>query len=437
MHRLGMMMPLVALLAAGQAAPAAAACAPADSLGFVPLGDGWYVWSSAGETAPPCYEQVTDTLTLSPELNNLGPVHYNFWDGGSGSPTFFLLNLKITNGGDAGRLTHFIIDGLNVSVQGSGSADHPREAHFHRRSPPAPAGDPYQAYYIPLGLTAAQARPDRVAWTRTHFAKTLDPGQSFTYAEDRMHHLNGQFALVITPVGAIDYGNRLRGLVPGGVSGTQFAYQQFQGLHGGGNITGSALNDYQSGSSGPNVITGGFGQDTSLGYDGDDTIDGGDGDDFIFAGGGNDTASGGPGNDVIGGADGSDTLNGGDGNDYIRGSGGKDTKSGGPNADTFAYATLGDSRPGSATRDLILDFNPAEGDRIDLSLIDAKPKVAGNQAFTWIGWNKVLKQPGQLTASQSGSHIIVKANTDTDRTPELEIQLSNRTGPLSAGAFVP
>ena len=139
---------------------------------------------------------------------------------------------------------------------------------------------------------------------------------------------------------------------------------------------------------------------------------------------------------MIGGADGLDTLQGGDDNDYIRGSGSKDTKSGGPGGDTFAYATFGDSKPSTA-RDVILDFDPWSGDKIDLSLIDAKPALAGNQAFTWIGWNKALTKPGQLTGVQSGNNVIVKANSDTDKAAELEIQLNNVFGPLSSSAFVP
>jgi Ca2+-binding RTX toxin-like protein len=250
-----------------------------------------------------------------------------------------------------------------------------------------------------------------------------------------VHHLDGQFILVITPVGTTDYGNRLRGLVPGGISATQFTYQNFRGVHGSPNITGTPQNDLLSGSDGANNITGGFGQDSILAFAGDDVVDGGDDADFIFPGSGNDTVSGGPGDDVIGTAAGLDIIHGGDGNDYIRGSGDKDTMDGGPGGDIFAYATFSDSNPGTA-RDQITDFNPFE-DKIDLSLIDAKPKAAGNQAFTWIGWNKTLRRPGQLTAARSGSNIIVKANSDTDRAAELEIRLSNVSGQLSASAFIP
>ena len=42
--------------------------------------------------------------------------------------------------------------------------------------------------------------------------------------------------------------------------------------------------------------------------------------------------------------------------------------------------------PGEATlRDAIWDFSLSQGDRIDLSPIDADPAAAGDQAFAWIG----------------------------------------------------
>ena len=38
-----------------------------------------------------------------------------------------------------------------------------------------------------------------------------------------------------------------------------------------------------------------------------------------------------------------------------------------------------------ATRDSVMDFDSAEGDKVDVSTIDANAVLAGNQAFTFIG----------------------------------------------------
>jgi hypothetical protein len=49
-----------------------------------------------------------------------------------------------------------------------------------------------------------------------------------------------------------------------------------------------------------------------------------------------------------------------------------------------------------ANADRIGDFSRAEGDRIDLSAIDASTAVAGNQAFSFIGSGLYTGVAGQL-----------------------------------------
>jgi RTX calcium-binding nonapeptide repeat (4 copies) len=117
---------------------------------------------------------------------------------------------------------------------------------------------------------------------------------------------------------------------------------------------------------------------------GDDTVHGGTGNDTVWGDGGNDTLFGGAGNDKLyGGADsdtlygqtGNDTLDGGAGNDTIVGGDGVDLMYGGPGADTFVWNSTSqapvnpDPNWTIATlnqMDTIADFNPAEGDKIDL-----------------------------------------------------------------------
>jgi len=87
---------------------------------------------------------------------------------------------------------------------------------------------------------------------------------------------------------------------------------------------------------------------------------------LVGGGDGNDTLGGLGGNDVVYGGAGNDTLTGGDGNDLLLGGTGNDTLTGGLGADVFAWR-LGDQGIASApARDVITDFNPGQGDALDL-----------------------------------------------------------------------
>jgi surface adhesion protein len=79
-----------------------------------------------------------------------------------------------------------------------------------------------------------------------------------------------------------------------------------------------------------------------IGLSGDDILTGKDADDTLLGGSGDDTLSGGGGNDLLYGGTGNDTLSGGSG------------------ADIFIW------KAGDVGKDVITDFNGADGDRIDL-----------------------------------------------------------------------
>jgi Ca2+-binding RTX toxin-like protein len=89
------------------------------------------------------------------------------------------------------------------------------------------------------------------------------------------------------------------------------------------------------------------------------------------------------------------TLSGGAGDDRLIGSAGIDTLLGGAGIDRFVFAAASHSVVG-ANADRIGDFSRAEGDRIDLSAIDASTAVAGNQAFSFIGSGLYTGVAGQL-----------------------------------------
>lgn len=126
----------------------------------------------------------------------------------------------------------------------------------------------------------------------------------------------------------------------------------------------------------PVKFTGGPGDDVVGGDQGNDTLNGGGGNDTLFGNDGNDVLIGGDGNDTLHGGWGEDTLDGGAGNDVLIGYAGADELTGGSGADTFKIHSPYDilfnngwnwSPDKDGQRDTIMDFNSAEGDKIDLS----------------------------------------------------------------------
>ena len=101
----------------------------------------------------------------------------------------------------------------------------------------------------------------------------------------------------------------------------------------------------------------------------DDLIVGGSGADNLSGGAGADRLLGGSGDDVLDGGAGADRLEGGAGDDLLFGGPGQDVLVGGPGADRFLALTLGDGR------DVVLDFDAAQGDVLDLSRLfeDGEP----------------------------------------------------------------
>ncbi|WP_045476678.1 retention module-containing protein [Serpentinimonas barnesii] len=87
---------------------------------------------------------------------------------------------------------------------------------------------------------------------------------------------------------------------------------------------------------------------------------------LVGGGDGNDTLGGLGGNDVVYGGAGNDTLSGGDGNDLVMGGTGNDTLTGGLGADVFAWRLGDQGSTGNPARDVITDFNPGQGDALDL-----------------------------------------------------------------------
>jgi serralysin len=150
----------------------------------------------------------------------------------------------------------------------------------------------------------------------------------------------------------------------------------------------------------------------------------------LLAFSGNDNVFGYAGNDRLYGLAGQDSISGGSGNDLIRGGLDIDYLVGGGGADRFEYAFTSESR--GATRDVILDFNRAHGDKIDVRAIDANMDLGGNQNFTFIGNNAFSGAGGELRYANINGQMVVQGNTDADGAVEFEIRFNGMVPTQSA-----
>ncbi|WP_313741681.1 immunoglobulin-like domain-containing protein, partial [Pseudomonas sp.] len=139
--------------------------------------------------------------------------------------------------------------------------------------------------------------------------------------------------------------------------------------------------DVSRSSDGNDTLMGGAGNDLIFGQGGDDILDGGKGNDILLGGSGNDTLYGGEGNDMLFGGSGNDVLVGGKGDDIL---------SGGSGADTFVW------KSGDVGNDVIKDFKPSEGDRLDLSDL-----LQGERGSTIDNYLKITTTGGESTLQVS------------------------------------
>ncbi|HEY9344577.1 MAG TPA: calcium-binding protein, partial [Inquilinus sp.] len=218
------------------------------------------------------------------------------------------------------------------------------------------------------------------------------------------------------------------------------------------NISGSSLgNDILTGTGGANTLRGWGGDDVLYGGAGADTLEGGAGIDTasyynaasgvvvgLESGGGSvndalgdkltgiENLSGSQGHDALYGDAGANVLQGWNGNDTLLGGIGKDTLSGGAQGDRF-YFELGDSVVG-ANADVITDFSHAQGDKIDLSLIDADTGVFSDQEFNFIGTALYSGTAGELRYAVNGGVTTIAGDVDGDGSSDFHIQLTGMIG---------
>lgn len=155
---------------------------------------------------------------------------------------------------------------------------------------------------------------------------------------------------------------------------------------------------------------------------GNDTVYGGNRDDKLFVGGGTVNALlGGDGNDWLLSKDGFDSLLGDAGRDTIIGNGGGDNITGGSGRDLFIYRKFSDSPADFTHYDYVADFSHSDGDRFDLTAIDAIPG-GKNQKFTWIGTDEFSNRGGELRFVTGGGMTYIQASGHGDEA-KMEIRL--------------
>ena len=153
--------------------------------------------------------------------------------------------------------------------------------------------------------------------------------------------------------------------------------------------------------------TGGSGSDTLLAFE---NLTGSNFNDILTGNAAANTLRGGIGNDV---------LSGGAGNDLLIGGVGVDRLNGGVGADRFDFDFLSEMGLGTL-RDVVGDFKTSEGDKIDLSTLDANVATAVNDAFSFIGANAFSSNATGQVRFAGG---ILFGSTDADTAAEFEISL--------------
>ena len=216
-------------------------------------------------------------------------------------------------------------------------------------------------------------------------------GQQLAFNDDAVG-LNSRLSFVVTTSGTYYLSAESYGGSSGSYSLAMTAAEADRLLNG------SSRNDSMNGAGGNDSLNGLAGQDSIQGFGGQDTLLG---------------------------LTGNDTLDGGAGNDLLIGGAGRDVMTGGGGADLFRFTVTSDSAVGTS-RDQIIGFNRAEGDRIDLAAIDASSRLAGDQAFTFVGTASFTRIAGQLRFADG----LLQADVNGDARADMEVSVLGVTSLL-------
>ncbi|SFJ92424.1 hypothetical protein [Caulobacter sp. UNC279MFTsu5.1] len=361
---------------------------------------------------------------------------------GAGSLTINNLDLNVQTRAADGTLTTMHVEGSDVTTTISHPATEP--------APQPPAQQP------------DTSGDDSVVYDGT--ASTVQGG-------------DGHDTLVLNVAATVDLSATADQMVGGAVV-TGFEDVDASASTGAVALTGAADDNILTGGVYADTLSGGDGADTLRGRSGNDTLDGGNGNDILDGGAGVDTIHAGAGDDkvvydaadsVIDGGSGRDTLivkvgatvdlstfttnqvvsgsayvsgfenldaTGATGAvvatgsefantlvgtafaDKLAGGAGSDILAGGAGADLFVF---GPYNPGDADR--ITDFSTSQGDRMDLSAIDAV--VGGvDDPFAFIGQEAFHHVAGELRYGVVTGGVVVQADINGDGLTDFSIQLS-------------
>jgi VCBS repeat-containing protein len=156
-----------------------------------------------------------------------------------------------------------------------------------------------------------------------------------------------------------------------------------------------------------------------VGGAGDDVMNGTSGADIVYGQAGDDEISSADGADTLFGGNDDDTLNGGAGNDVLNGGLGRDDLTGGTGADIFRFYLAAEST--AAGLDRIRDFTASQGDKIDLSLIDANTVLAGNNDFTPVA--SFTGVAGQLVWGSTASGYLLQGDVSGDGVADFAVEV--------------
>ncbi|KQS88361.1 MULTISPECIES: M10 family metallopeptidase [unclassified Rhizobium] len=289
----------------------------------------------------------------------------------------------------------------------------------------------------------------------------LRPGQASLFSEDQLAYLGGG------PNDGFARGNIFNSLLYNGDTRSLIE-----------NVKGGSGNDQIIGNDVTNTLRGNSGNDTLRGVAGNDVLIGGAGADFLSGGSGSDTASyaeagrgvyahlynssvntneatgdtfssienlkgsryadkliGNTGANILSGDSGNDTLTGMSDADKLYGGAGADQLTGGSDADTFQFKALSDSTVALSGRDTIFDFGGSQGDKIDLSGIDANIGVSGNQAFNYIGTTAFSGKAAELRYVKGASETTIYGDVNGDKKIDFAIYLDDAVS-LQKGYFI-
>lgn len=138
------------------------------------------------------------------------------------------------------------------------------------------------------------------------------------------------------------------------------------------------------------------------------------------------------GNDLLTGFTGDDQLLGGAGADLLDGGVGRDIATGGTGADIFRYGGVDFAGLDAATADRITDFSRSEGDRIDVSRVDANATNSASDAFVFIGTAAFAGSAGQLRYEIVGGNTRVMGDINGDGNADFLIRVDGSLALLAA-----